>query len=155
MKHLELTLQEAAYIAGFLDGDGSLFAQIVKGDGYKYGYYIRISMVFYQKTGKYWFMLWLKKLLRYGNIRKKHDGMCEYTISSSDAIKRILLLLLPYLKLKKALAQDILVIIHRRKEISTLEEFKEVCQLVDKTADLTYSKTRKITSSTIFPVETV
>jgi len=44
------TEKEFAYIAGFLDGDGSLMTQIVKNESYKYGYSIRISIVFFQKT---------------------------------------------------------------------------------------------------------
>jgi len=44
---------DLAYIAGFLDGDGSLIAQIVKGDNYKYKYGIRLSIVFYQYKKKH------------------------------------------------------------------------------------------------------
>lgn len=32
------------YLAGFLDGDGSIMAQIVKGDSYRYGYTIRVTV---------------------------------------------------------------------------------------------------------------
>ena len=46
----KITELELAYIAGFLDGDGSIMTQIVKNESYKYGYTIRISIVFYQKT---------------------------------------------------------------------------------------------------------
>ena len=49
----KLTEIELAYIAGFLDGDGSIYAQIVKGDDYKYGFRIRISIAFFQKTTKH------------------------------------------------------------------------------------------------------
>ena len=44
---------ELAYIGGFLDADGSILIHIVKNDAYKYGFYIRISIVFYQKTINY------------------------------------------------------------------------------------------------------
>jgi len=39
-----------AYIAGFLDGDGSIFFQLVKRKGYIYGYQVRCSVAFYQKS---------------------------------------------------------------------------------------------------------
>lgn len=45
-----------AYIADFLDGDGSIFFQLVKRKDYIFGYQIRCSMAFYQKlkTIKYY-----------------------------------------------------------------------------------------------------
>jgi len=36
-----------AYIAGFLDGDGSIFFQLVRRKDYIYGYQIRCSVAFY------------------------------------------------------------------------------------------------------------
>ena len=43
----KITNEDKAYIAGFLDGDGSLLAQIVKGS-YKYGFTIRFTIQFVQ-----------------------------------------------------------------------------------------------------------
>jgi hypothetical protein len=45
-----LTELEKAYLAGFIDGDGSIIIQLVKDNTHKFGFYIRISLVFYQKT---------------------------------------------------------------------------------------------------------
>ncbi len=39
-----------AYLAGFFDGDGSLHFQIVRQREYRYGFYIRSNLVFYQST---------------------------------------------------------------------------------------------------------
>jgi intein-encoded DNA endonuclease-like protein len=41
--------EEKAYIAGFLDGDGSIMAQLVSRKDYRLRYQIRVSVVFYQK----------------------------------------------------------------------------------------------------------
>ena len=38
------------YLAGSFDGDGSLHFQIVRQKEYRYGFYIRASLVFYQST---------------------------------------------------------------------------------------------------------
>jgi hypothetical protein len=35
---------EASYLAGFLDGDGSIHFQFVKQKEYRFGFYIRSSM---------------------------------------------------------------------------------------------------------------
>ena len=59
----KLTEADLHYLAGFLDGDGSIMAQIVKGNSYKYGYSIRVTICFYQKTKRHWFLLKLRKLL--------------------------------------------------------------------------------------------
>jgi hypothetical protein len=52
LKQINKNIKEIdlAYIAGFLDADGSIISQIVKNETYKYGFIIRISIVFYQKS---------------------------------------------------------------------------------------------------------
>lgn len=145
---LELKKKDLAYIAGFLDGDGSVIAQLVKGD-YKYGYRIRVSIVFYQRTDKYWFLLWLKKNLKYGSIRKRDDGVSDYTITATDAVEKVLQLLLPYLKLKKAIAKEVLMIIKEKGKINSAEEFISICEKVDKIAEKTYGKRKSISAKDV------
>jgi hypothetical protein len=48
-KFKELNNEQLAYLAGFLEGDGCILAQIVKGGQYRYKYTIRLNVVFYQK----------------------------------------------------------------------------------------------------------
>lgn len=146
LKKNKLTNTNLAYIAGLLDGDGSILAQLVKNDSSIYKFQLRISIVFYQKTTKYWILLWLKKKLKYGTIRKKNDGMSEYSILSSDPVNHILLKLKPYIKIKKKLLKLILNIIKHKKEIKSIDDFINLCKLVDLTSILTYSKKRKITT---------
>lgn len=40
----------AAYLAGFIDGDGSILAQLVKKEGYRYHFQVRVQVLFFQKT---------------------------------------------------------------------------------------------------------
>lgn len=42
-----------SYIAGFLEGDGCILSQIVKRKDYKFGFELRLSINFYQKSNKY------------------------------------------------------------------------------------------------------
>jgi hypothetical protein len=37
---------DASYLAGFLDGDGSIHFQLVRQKEYRFGYYIRASLSF-------------------------------------------------------------------------------------------------------------
>jgi hypothetical protein len=41
---------DASYVAGFLDGDGSIHFQLVRQKEYRFGFYIRTSVSFSQST---------------------------------------------------------------------------------------------------------
>lgn len=143
--------EEKAYIAGFLDGDGSIIAQLVHRKDYRLGYQIRISVVFYQKTTHQEFLLWLKKQLNFGYIRARRDGMTEYTIVGLREVELVLTLLYPFLRLKKNLAGDVLKIIksHPKQRKMTKAQLIKLSALVDKTARFNYSKKRTVTSAKV------
>lgn len=155
-----LSVVEKSYIAGFFDGDGSVIAQIVSDKTHKYGFYIRVSLVFYQKTSRHWFIEYLKSEFEpYGVISKRKSGMSEFTIVERLAVKLILTELLPYLKIKKPASRLALEIINELESVKTETDFIQVCKKVDKMVEYTDSKTRKITAQTValhleLPVET-
>ncbi len=143
--------EEKSYIAGFLDGDGSIMAQLVRRKGYKLGFQIRISIVFYQKNTHQDFLLWLKKQLDYGYVRNRKDGMTEYTIVGMKQVENVLIMLYPFLHLKKELARDVLRLIklHPSQAKMTPEKLVQLSYLVDKTALYNYSKKRTNKSSVV------
>lgn len=152
-----------AYIAGFLDGDGSIMAQLVHRKDYKFGYQIRVSIVFYQKTAHQEILFWLKEQLNAGYIRRRNDGMSEYTIVGLTEVEQILQLLRDKLRLKKNLANEVLKLIGKHPKKMTAKKLIVLAKLVDKTAEFNYSKKRTITSASVeeylknnklFPVET-
>lgn len=158
-KFKKLSNEQLAYLAGFLEGDGCILVQIVKGIQYKFKYTIRINIVFYQKKDKHWFFIKLKELVGVGSIRFRKDGMVEYTISGMNLVKKFLELVFPYLVLKKNLAVLVFRIIGMLNDVQNEADFIEVCKLVDKVAEHTYSKKRKNTSKIVendlvLPVET-
>jgi hypothetical protein len=146
---MKLSEREVMYLCGFLDGDGSIITQIVRDKTYHRGFYIRIGINFHQSTKRHWFILHLKRLLKVGSITTKKDGMSLYTITGKKPVKSLLTILKPHLIIKKSLARLVLRIIERNETVSTDAEFIEVCKLVDKTAELTDSKKRIITSQTV------
>ena len=159
----DLRNEEKAYIAGFLDGDGCLMAQLVRRKDYIYGYQIRVSLVFYQKQNHQEILVWLKGKLKNGYIRQRNDGMAEYTIVGLKEVERILRLLYPYLRLKKVLATRVLKLIESHPERMNPDELIRLSKLVDETASFNFSKKRCNTSQTVkmflqsanlFPVET-
>jgi hypothetical protein len=152
-----------AYIAGFLDGDGSIFFQLVKHKDYVFGYQIRASLAFYQHVSAAHILDWLKNQL--GNIGyiRQRGNMKDYTIVGWKNVQKILQDLQPYVKLKKPqvdLALNILV--NARKNLS-IPDFLTLCRKVDEFKGLNYSKKRSqtvervieyLTERSLFPVTT-
>lgn len=154
------SLIDLSYIAGFLDGDGSIVAQIVPDKSARYKFVIRLSINFYQKKTRHWFILFLYKTFdRYGFCRVRNDDISVYTITGFSQVKEVLLLLYPFLRIKKPTARLMLKILDQRATVKTKDDFLEVCKLVDKVSFFTDSKNRKITSEYVknvlyTPVET-
>ena len=146
----KLTLEEIHYIAGFLDGDGCINAQIVRRHDYQLKFQIRVSITFYQKISRYWFLMWLDKKLGCGVLRKRVDGMAEYSIIGPSSIQNILTLFKPYLRIKKRQASLLLEIVkkmpHSKKDP---QAFFELCKQVDRFIEWNDSKKRKITSQVV------
>ncbi len=132
-----------AYIAGFLDGDGCLMAQLVKRNGYKFGYQIRLSIVFYQHEQNVKHLEWLKSVLKKGYIRIRNDQMAEYTIVGINDVIKIIERILPHLRLKRKQANNLLKF-DKLPSRPTKDQFIKFCRLVDETAKYNFSKKRKI-----------
>ncbi len=142
---------EKAYIAGFLDGDGSIMAQLISRKGYRLGFQIRVSIVFYQKMNHRDYLIWLKSRLKHGYIRDRNDGMSEYTIVGLKEVESVLTLLLPFLRLKKDVAIGVLKIIrqHPPARKMTAGKLLRLAKLVDETAKFNYSKRRTVTYNVV------
>ena len=138
-----------AYIAGFLDGDGSIFFQIIPRKDYKQKFQIRSSIAFYQKNENVKILDWLKEKFEVGYIRHRKTGISDYTIVESKEVKKILLLLQPYVILKKKQVELGLKILEKLETKKSNEDFLEICKLVDEFKKLNYSKKRKITYETV------
>ena len=119
---------EAAYIAGFLDGDGSLMMQIKKrSDNGKFRFMLTICM--YQDTRHEKTLLWIRKKFGIGYISRRNDNITELRINGYEQIERILKMLKPHIKFKKIQAMTLLksVKILQKKKISE----KDYRKLVD------------------------
>ncbi len=140
-----MTKEELAYIAGFLDGDGCIMLQLVYRHDYVLGYQIRASVVFYQKSSNAYFLVWLKKKLKYGYIRKRNDDMSEYTIVGVKPVMETLKHLYPYIKLKRKQAKITLSVLSKMPGTGRKMRPKLLLTLakqVDKFSYLNYSKRR-------------
>lgn len=146
----QLTTIDLAYVAGFLDGDGSIFAQIIPRKQYRHAFGIRTTVSFHQKSTRRWFIFKLKRLLGLGNYRKdRGDGQAELAITGFGPVKELLLALYPYLRLKRTIAREVLRIIEDYEKKPDRNGFFKICDSIDKSAKLADGKKRKITASVV------
>ena len=146
---LKINTELKSYIAGFLDGDGCVMFQLIRRTDYRYGFQVKGSIVFYQKSNRKSYLEWLKTILKSGYIRVRKDGMAEYNIVELKSVMEILALLEPYVVLKKQhvkLAKNIQSLLSCEPK---LEKLIEAAELVDRFGELNYSKRRTNTSLTL------
>ena len=145
----KLTTLECAYIAGFLDGDGCINAQLVRREDYVLKFQIRYTITFFQKKKRRWLLLGFQKQMSCGTFRTRSDDMCELAIVGSQAVKELLTQCLPYIKGKKRQARLLLFLINKSSPHQSKEEFLRLCRIVDHFAFLNDSKGRTITSQVV------
>ena len=138
-----------AYIAGFLDGDGSIIFQLVRRCDYVYGFQIRTSVCFYQSTRGRAGLEWLKQQLGCGYIRDRAGSMSDYTIVGWSDVKRVLELVQPYVIFKREQVNRALDIISRFDQKLSPEGFLEAAKVVDAFATLNYSKRKQIDAASV------
>ena len=138
-----------AYLAGFLDGDGSIIFQLVRRKDYVYGFQIRASVCFYQSTRHRAGLEWLKQQLGCGYIRDRAGSMSDYTIVGWFAVKRVLELVQPFVIFKREQVARALAIMARLDEKLSPREFLETAQVVDAFVTLNYSKQKRIDAACV------
>ena len=115
---------QLAYIAGFLDGDGSLMLQLKKRSDTKRAIRFMATICFYQDTRHEKTLHWIKEVWGIGYISRRNDGMTELRINGYKQIREILKSLLPYIRFKKLQAHALL----QACEILSRTKFKKLTQ---------------------------
>jgi hypothetical protein len=147
-----LSTDEAAYLAGFLDADGCINAQLIHKHDYRLKFEIRITVTFYQKTKRHWFILGLHKKIGLGVVAKRKDGISTYTITGSSSVKSLLEVIYPYLTIKKKQAWYIFKIIEKNSKKMDPSLFIKLCLIVDKFGIFNDSKRRAVNTETVINV---
>ncbi len=96
---------DLAYIAGFLDGDGSLMLQIKKRADGKNKIRFMATICFYQDTRHEKELFWIQKILGIGYISRRNDGMSELRVNGYKTVGEILKKLIPNIRFKKIQAK--------------------------------------------------
>ncbi|MBI3384674.1 hypothetical protein HY030_00595 [Candidatus Gottesmanbacteria bacterium] len=132
-----MTREVAAYIAGFLDGDGSIRIQL---QPRKTKLRVRAIISFAQKWGKEKEMRWIRKQLKIGYIYQRNDRITELKIEGFEQVERILRELKPHILFKRKQLQLMLQIMNLIKGGQNL---LKIAQLSDKISRLNYATTKK------------
>ena len=129
---------DLAYIAGFLDGDGSLMLQIKKRKDSKAGKRFMATVCFYQDSRHAESLSWIRSIFGIGYLSNRNDGMSELRINGFAQVKKIIQSLLPFLRFKKhqgnALYQATSILEQKsltqlsRKELEKLVSLIEIIQ---------------------------
>ena len=142
---------EKAYIAGFLDGDGSIMAIIEPHKECRFGYRIRVMLKFAQHETSANILSYIMSLLGAGHVGKSTKQVRECVIRDQKQIEQILSSLLPYVKLKNQQVRLALQLIEKLRHINKKADFLESAKMADKIANLNLRSRsrRKNTSETI------
>jgi len=90
-----------AYIAGFLDGDGSIMLQLHRRDGGKDIFRIKTVICFYQDNRHHQDILWIQTALGCGYVYIRNDHISELRIEGFQRVLETLVKLKPYLRFKR------------------------------------------------------
>ena len=135
---------DASYLAGFMDGDGSIHFQLVRQDGYRFGYYIRASLSLSQSTSDRHGLEKIQALIGAGYLRDRGTGMSDLVITSRPVLIEVLTNVEPYVIFKRPQVTEGLQILRRLRPRMDREEFLELARQVDAFSALNHSKTKRI-----------
>jgi hypothetical protein len=138
----------SAYLAGFLDGDGSIYVRLKPNDTYKYGFQVAPYIVLFQSNQDRKNFEKICSIIKLGILRERKDGILEYSINRTENLKLFLSSVKPFLILKRKQAELILKILAKKEKIKNHKDFEKLAQLVDSFRELNYSKKRKIRTLT-------
>lgn len=132
-----------AYIAGFLDGDGSVMLQLKPRKQVSFGFRVRTIICFYQDSRHKDGLYWIKQKLNSGYLSDRKDHITELRIEGYKQVKSILNTLLPYIVFKKQQVKMILKAIKILQSKPKPTDFLKVCQLSDEISKINYATTKK------------
>ena len=144
-KFKDLSAEKLSYLAGFLDGDGSINAQIVRRVDYRLGFQIRVSITLFQSSKRHWFLITLQnQFLVCGTLRFRNDGISELALVGVQTVKPFLECLQPYILIKKRQAEIVLELCNKLSKNQSPEEFIQLCKKVDLLESINDSKKKSI-----------
>ncbi|MHB8416079.1 MAG: LAGLIDADG family homing endonuclease [Acidiferrobacteraceae bacterium] len=140
---------DAAYVAGFLDGDGSIHFQLVRQEGYRFGFYARATLSLSQSTPARSVLQEMQALIGGGYVRDRGTGMSDLVITSRPLLIRTLEEVRPYVRVKHVHVRTALALLAAMRPRCSAEEFLDIARRIDRFATLNYSKTKRISAADV------
>ncbi len=137
-----------AYLAGFLDGDGSIYVRAKPNSTYRYGFQVAPAIILFQSAKDRSKFEEICSLINLGYIRTRKDGILEYTINKIDNILEFISIVEPFVILKRKQVTLMKQIIGQKRKIEQQSDFAALLKLIDSFRELNYSKKRKIRTLT-------
>ena len=100
-KIISLNQIELSYIAGFLDGDGTVMSLVERHSEKRFRIRIRILIEFTQHNDNIRVLKYLRSKIGSGNINRSLRDVWKYSIKDQRSIKELIPLLCPYSVIKK------------------------------------------------------
>jgi hypothetical protein len=138
-----------AYIAGFLDGDGSIMLQIKPRLGVRYGFRIYATVCLYQNSAHIDALRQIQKQWQKGYLSKRNDGIAELRIDGYEGVESMLRELQEYVRFKRRQITLMFEAIQILKGKPTVEQFLEACRIADQISELNYRSNRKYTARVV------
>ena len=107
---------ELAYIAGFLDGDGSIMLQLHRQKSGREVFRIKTVICFYQDSRYRSEIEWIRNVFGYGYVYDRKDHICELRMEGFQRVYDTLLKLKPYLRLKIKQAELLIELIPKLQQ---------------------------------------
>ena len=138
---------DLAYIAGFLDGDGSIIFQLKKRNDTSKGKRLMFTICLYQDSRHEKPLLWMRKVLGIGYVSRRKDGITEVRINGYEQVEKILSWMTPYLKFKQTQAKSILEVLQllkgRRMSDLSKREKQKIAKLLVTAREQNYQSGQK------------
>ena len=138
-----LSQNQKAYLAGFLDGDGSIYVRLKPNSTYKYGFQVAPYIVLFQSQKEKENFKKICSLIGLVYLRVRKDGILEYIIGRMDELREFLKIIKPFVILKKEQVALMIEILNKKEKVKNKNDFKKLADLIDHFRDLNYSKKRK------------
>jgi hypothetical protein len=140
---------EASYLAGFLDGDGSIHFQLVRQQEYKFGFYIRASLSLTQSTSARAGLEHFQQLIGGGYLRDRGTGMSDLVVTSRPLLQSVFEAVEPYVIFKRDQVRRALWLLPQIKPRMNAKEFLRLAREVDAFSTLNHSKTKRISAADV------
>lgn len=147
---------DLAYIAGFLDGDGSLMLQVKKRKDDRAGWRFMATICFYQDSRHEIPLQWFRSVLGIGYLIQRVDGMSELRINGFEQVASILKELSPFLRFKKLQAEAMLsalaILTMKKRSVLTKADLRNLVGYVVTIQNSNYVTKRKRTRDELLEV---